>query len=156
MTPTFKALAIVATLGMAAPASAKPLSFTIDIRQFWGHNVYLAAYVVDPNGAYVSTLAVAGTRERYLADLSRWARMISRSGHGVDGSIGASLGAGTTLAQTVDVPDQLFNAGYTLRVETAVENQNYIPNDAAVALTDANNGKPVAGTGYINNLTIRF
>ncbi len=156
MTPTIKALALVAALGLASPVAAKTLNFTVAIKNYSGNNTYFAAYVVDANGGYVATLHAAGSRQRYLGDLSRWARLISRSGRGVDGTTGASVGSGQSVSGSVFIPDNMFNAGYVLRVETAVENQNYVPNDAAITLEDANNGKSVGGTGYVKSLSISY
>jgi hypothetical protein len=148
-------LAAVFGCSAAAPADAAPLSLTLTMKPYRGNPAYAAVYVLGPRGEYVSTLHVAGNRARYQADLTRWHRLMQRSGRGIDGTTGASAGAGRRVTTTVNVPDRLLNAGYTLHVETAVENGRSYPNDVTMPLDNAHMGRATAGTGYVATLTLR-
>ena len=79
-----KTATVVAVLGLAAPAQARPFNISITMDSYRGQEAYLAAYIVDANGQYVSTVLTAGTRSRYLADLSRWNRMVQHRVWSVD------------------------------------------------------------------------
>jgi hypothetical protein len=147
---------VVASLGVAAPALARPVDVTVEMAVYGGNRAYLAGYLVDPAGKYVGTVMVAGSRDKYFEHLSRWYRLFQRAGQPVDGTTGASIGTGETMNAHFDIPDSMLNAGYTLRIESAVENQNYFPDDAAVVMEDANNGTAKRGTGYIRNVTIAY
>ena len=151
-----KTATVVAVLGLAAPAQARPFNISITMDSYRGQEAYLAAYIVDANGQYVSTVLTAGTRSRYLADLSRWNRMFQRAGGRVDGFSGASIGSGQSIRTQIDVPDALLNAGYTLRIETAVEDKRYQPDEAAVLLADVNNGQHISGSGYVRTVTVSY
>lgn len=152
-----KAAAIVTALSVATPALAgQTLSLKGNIKSYYGNRAYAVAYIVDPNGRYVTTIYAAGSRAKYFRHLSRWFRMFSRSGKGVDGSTGASLGSRQSFSSRANIPSKMINAGYVLRVETAVEGQNYFPNDISIPLDDAHRGKSVQGNGYVNSMTVNF
>jgi hypothetical protein len=156
MSFSFKTAAVIAAVGLAAPATARPVDIALKMNSYSGQRAYLAAYVVDPKGQYATSLLIAGSNGNYLAHMDRWYRMIMRAGGKFDGTTGASIGSGETMKTRVEVPDAMLNAGFTLRVESAVENQNYVPNEAAVELSDANNGKSVAGSGYVQSMTVSY
>jgi hypothetical protein len=59
------------------------------------------------------------------------------------------VGAGRSLKVTVDLADALFDAGYKLNVDAAVEDMQDSPRDVSAPLTTAGAGKPVAGRRYV-------
>ena len=156
MSLTLKAVALAVGLAVASPVSAKPLSVVIEMASFNGPPAYLAAYITDPSGGYVSTVYVAGQRERFQADMRTWNRMLRKSGKAIDGTTGASVGRGGRISTSFEVPDALLNAGYTLHVETAVEDYGSVADDAVVPLSDANNGVAVAGKGNVGTATVSY
>jgi len=62
---------------------------------------------------------------------------------------GASVGAGRTLEISLDLADALFDAGYTLHVDAAVEDMRDSPNDVAIPLMSDGAGTPVRGRLYV-------
>jgi hypothetical protein len=74
----------------------------------------------------------------------------------IDGITGASVGAGRQLELTMDLADALFDAGYTLHIDAAVEDMRDSPNEVAVPLTAAGAGTPVSGRRYIADFTYGF
>jgi len=152
-----KAAALVVALSVASPAlAAKTLSFSGTMKSYSGNRAYAVVYLVDSDGQYVSTIYAAGSKGKYFKHLSRWKRMYARSGKGVDGSTGASLGSTQSFSSSVNIPDKLIDAGYVLRVETAVENQNYFPEDVVIPLDSAHNGAAVTGSGYVGTMKVDF
>lgn len=156
MTVYLKSAIAAAALTLAAPLQAKPMTVTVQMANFSGPPAYAAAYITDPKGNYVSTLYVAGYKSKYQADLRSWYRLIRRSGKPIDGTTGASVGRGRQFSTTVNVPDTLLNAGYTLHVETAVEDYGIQPDDAVVPLDDANNDKAVSGQRFVGAAKISY
>jgi hypothetical protein len=56
----------------------------------------------------------------------------------------------------MDLADALFDAGYTLHIDAAVEDMRDSPNEVAVPLTAAGAGTPVSGRRYIADFTYGF
>ena len=74
----------------------------------------------------------------------------------VDGITGASVGSGKTLKITVDITDALINAGYTVHVDTSVEDGDDNPSEIVAPLDASASGKPVAGAGYVKTFKATF
>ena len=70
----------------------------------------------------------------------------------MNGFTGAGVGAGRTLEITLDMADAVFDAGYTLHIDAAVEDVRDSPNEVAVPLTAAGAGQPVPGRRYAASL----
>ena len=53
----------------------------------------------------------------------------------------------------MELADALIDAGYEIRVDTAVEDQRDNPAEVRIPLTTKDKSKPVAGRGYIKSFT---
>jgi hypothetical protein len=135
-------------------AFAKDISISAHVAQHNGPNAYLAVYVTKADGTYVSTLAVAGSKQRYYREMRNWARGVAAAGGKIDGVTGASVGGGQTLNVNVQLADTLIDAGYQIRVDDAVEDGAVYSSDVVIPLTAANSGKPFTGQGYVDSLTV--
>ncbi len=155
MLKPFNALAVAVPLGLAgivglpAFADARPVKISTSLKAYGGNGAYLAIYITDASGKLQQTVRVAGSKAKYHRSLSAWYR---QSGGRIDGSTGASVGSGQALAVSVDIADALIDAGFQIRVDSAVEDMSDVPNDAIVDLKAANAGKPVSGKGYVQSL----
>ena len=147
------ALALTTALTLPGLALARPVTLTTTLTPYGGDGAYLALYVTDAGGAYVGSLWMAGDKSRYYEHLSDWYRATGGDTAQVDGITGASVGAGRTLEITLDLADALFDAGYTLHIDAAVEDMRDSPNEVAVPLTTAGAGTPVSGRRYIASFT---
>ena len=143
------ALALTTALTVPGLAMARPVTLTTTLTNYGGDGAYLALYVTDASGAYVGSLWMAGGSSRYYEHLSDWHRFTGGDTAQVNGITGASVGAGRTLEVTLDLADALFDAGYTIHVDAAVEDMRDGPNEVAVPLTTAGAGTPVSGRRYI-------
>jgi len=143
------ALAVTTALTMPGLATARPVTLTTTLSEYGGDGAYLALYVTDAEGAYAGTLWMAGGKSKYYASLTDWYRATGGDPAEIDGITGASVGAGRTLEITLDLADALFDAGYTLHIDAAVEDMRDSPNEVAVPLTTANAGAPVPGRRYV-------
>ena len=96
---------------------------------------------------------MAGGKSKYYEHLSDWYRATAGDTAQVNGITGASVGAGRTLEITLDLADALFDAGYTLHIDAAVEDMRDSPNEVAVPLTTDGAGTAVKGRRYIADFT---
>ena len=63
----------------------------------------------------------------------------------------ARLAGADRVASALDLADALFDAGYTLHIDAAVEDMRDSPNEIAVPLTSAGAGTAVQGRRYISS-----
>ena len=149
-------LAATLALSLAHGAEAAPITIQIQMADYSGRAAYLAGYVVDGQGAYVQTLFTSGGSDKYFKHLERWYRLFRKAGAGFDGMSGASIGSGEGKTLMIEMPDAFKNAGYVLRIESAVENQYDIPDEVEVPLDDASNGVAVSGKTYVGSVAVSF
>lgn len=143
------ALALTTALTLPGIAMARPVTLTTSLKTYGGDGAYLAIYVTDAKGAYAGTLWMAGGKSKYYEHLSDWYRATRGNTAEINGITGASVGAGRTLEITLDLADALFDAGYTVHVDAAVEDMRDSPNEVAVPLTAAGAGQTVQGRRYV-------
>lgn len=157
MKPILKTLAASLFLAsaIAAPGlvQARPVTLTTQLQSYSGNGAYLAFYLTDATGQYKKTLWVAGTKSKYYKHLRDWARGSGLKASEFDGVSGASVGSGRSLKVTVELADALIDAGYEIRVDSAVEDQRENPADVRAPLTKQGAGKPVPGRGYIKSFS---
>ena len=138
-------LAVTTALTAPGLALARPVTLTTKLNNYGGNGAYLALYVTDASGAYVGSLWMAGGKSQYYEHLSDWYRATGGNPAQINGITGASVGAGRTLKITLDLADALFDAGYELHIDAAVEDMRDSPSEVVVPLTTAGAGKPIAG-----------
>lgn len=150
------ALAMTTALTLPGSAMARPVTLTATLSNYGGDGAYLALYVTDPQGEYAGTLWIAGGKSKYYEHLSGWYRASGGNRAEIDGITGASVGAGRTLEISLDLADALFDAGYTLHVDAAVEDMRDSPNEVAVPLISTGAQKPVQGRRYVSTVGYSF
>lgn len=149
-------LALSTALTLPGLAQARPVKLVTTLNPYGGDGAYLALYVTDASGAYVGSLWMAGRKSKYYQHLSDWYRATGGDKAQIDGITGASVGAGRTLEVTLDLADALFDAGYTLHIDAAVEDMRNSPNDVSVALTTAGAATAVRGRRYVDSFSYVF
>ncbi len=150
------ALALTTAMTVPGLAFARNVTLTTTMNSYGGDGAYLAIYVTDPSGAYAGSLWMAGGKSKYYKHLTDWARATGGDKAEVSGITGASVGAGRSLEVSMDLSDALFDAGYTLHIDAAVEDMRDSPNEIAVPLTSDGAGKAVQGRSYIANFSYNF
>ncbi len=135
---------------------AREVTFTTELQRYSGDGAYVAIYLTDAKGQYQDTLWVAGEKSKYYKHLSGWARASGLRANEYDGITGASVTSGKTLTVTLDLADTYIDAGFQLKVDTAVEDMRDHRDDVVVPLTTEGAGKPSAGKGYVKTFTYSF
>ncbi|MBP9950196.1 MAG: DUF2271 domain-containing protein [Cypionkella sp.] len=156
MKSLFVALALSTALTIPVVVQAKTVNLTTTLTQYGGQGAYLAIYVTDASGAYAGSLWMAGGKAKYYRHLTDWARLSGGNSAEVNGITGASVGAGRSLDLSINLADELFDAGYTLHIDAAAEDMRESPNEIAVPLTTSGAGKAVKGRGYIASFQYGF
>jgi hypothetical protein len=144
-------ICLASCIALPGIAHARQVTLTTQLQNYGGEPAFLAFYVTDAKGQYKKTLWVAGKKAKYYKNLRDWARGSGLKTAEFDGVTGASVGSGKTLKVTVELADALIDAGYEIRVDSAVEDQRDNPADVRVPLTATGAGKPSAGRGYIKS-----
>ncbi|NDK35363.1 DUF2271 domain-containing protein [Rhodovulum sulfidophilum] len=103
------------------------------------------AYVTDASGAYAGSLWVAGAKAKYYKSLSDLCAATGGDSAEVEGIPGASVGAGRTLTVSLDLAEALFDAGYELHNDAAVEDLHDSPSEIVLPLGTEGLSRPVAG-----------
>lgn len=150
------ALVISTALTLPTIAQARMVTLTSNLKQYGGDGAYLAYYLTDAKGAYAGSLWMAGGKAKYYRHLSDWARLTGGDPGEVAGITGASLGSGQSGYLSLEIADALFDAGYTLHIDAAVEDMRDSPNEIALPLTSQGAGKTVQGSRYIADFSYRF
>lgn len=156
MKPLYAALALTTAIIAPGLAAARPVTLITNLAPYGGRGAYLAFYVTDASGAYAGSLWMAGGKSKYYRHLSDWTRLTGGDVAQVDGITGASVGSGQGLELTMDLADELFDAGYTLHIDAAAEDMRESPNEITVPLTTQNAGQPVQGRRYIADFSYAF
>lgn len=140
---------------MAAPALAQAQTLTLNtqLNDYRGNDAHLAIYLTDAQGQYQQTLWVAGKKPKYYKHLRDWARGSGLQRSAFDGISGASVGSGDNLSVAVELADSLIDAGYQIRIDSAVEDKRDNRAEVSVPLTRAGSGQPVGGNGYVESFS---
>ena len=146
-------LCLAGAIALPGLGQARPVTLTTQLKSYSGDGAYLAIYVTDAKGVYKKTLWVSGKKAKHYKNLRDWARGSGLRPSEYDGVSGASVGSGRVLKVTVDLADALIDAGYEIRVDSAVEDGRDNPADVRTPLTTAGAGKPAAGRGYVKSFT---
>ena len=144
---------LAGALALPVLVQARPVVLTTQLQDYGGNGAYLAFYLTDAAGKYKNTLWVAGGKTKYYKHMSDWARGGGLNTREFDGLSGASVGSGKSLKMTVEVADALIDAGYEIRVDSAVEDGRDNPSEVRVPLTKTGAGNPVKGRGYIRSFS---
>lgn len=152
MNKLFTIAGLLVSLCLSNIAIARELTITTTLNAYRGDGAYLAIYLTDANGKYARTLWVAGSKNKYYKHLLDWARGSGMRRTEYDGMTGASVTNGGSLTIKAEIDDALIDAGYLIRVDSAVENQRENRIDAEASLTSQGAGVPVTGRVYIKEL----
>src|SRR5690606_30616919 len=108
--------------------------------------------LIDANGEYVKSLFMEGDDKEWFPDLKDWWKFSNGSSEDVDAITGATIGNGQRNIISLALDASQVDKGYTIRFESAVENQEYFAIDAEVPVETATIRNKVDGKGYIRHI----
>ncbi len=121
----------------------------IQMTNYTGEGAYVVISLLDSEGNYVDTLYVQGDDDEWYFDISQWWDFYGKKRNNIDAITGATISGGNRAISVIEIPDDKIDAGYKIRFETAVEDQEYYPSDVEFELTAASINGKVAGKGFI-------
>lgn len=148
------ALAGATAAPLLAHAQPQPLTLDVTLKEYRGKDAYLAIYLTDADGQYQKTLWVAGKKAKYHRHLRDWTRGAGAQRTDFDGLTGASVGSGENLTVAVELEQALLDAGYEIRIDSAVEDKR--DNRAEVRLPLTREPGETTGSGYVDRVSYRF
>jgi len=143
MKSSFKILPMIAFTAFLIFAFSKPpetvsVKCLIQMINYNGEGAYVVISLMDPKGNYEETLYVQGKDKEWYSDITEWWKFYGKRRADIDGISGATIGGGERTISVIQVPKDKIDLGYSIRFETAVEDQEYYTDDVQIALTTAN------------------
>jgi hypothetical protein len=121
----------------------------IQMTNYTGEAAYVVVSLIDPNGNYEKTLYVQGDDEEWYHDISDWWKFYGKKRNNLDAITGATIAGGSRTISVIDIEDSKIDTGYSIRFETAVEDQEYYTKDVEFPLTSETVKSKQEGTGFI-------
>lgn len=135
---------------------AADATFLVQLNDYKGNEAYFSMYLVDDKGRYVRTLWVSGDNPRWYPEQPRWWKYLGRKPQELDAITGASTATGDRSVIRIKLEEEIIDAGYKIRIDTSVEDQQNYQEDVEVELASKNMKDKIPGTGYIRYLRFKW
>lgn len=126
----------------------------LQLVNYTGEGAYIIVSVIDGSGNYQETLKVIGEDEQWYPDLKNWHSFHKDSGQDIDGITGATIAGGERTVFSFYLDEKYLDKDYTLRIETAVEDQDYHLDDVNLPILSDKLTGTVEGSGYIRYIKL--
>lgn len=142
------------TAFLSIAALAQKAGFTkykcmVQMTNYAGEAAYIVVSLINPQGEYEKTLYVMGPDKKWYTHIKEWHKFNTKKPSNISAITGASVAGGDRSVTTFEIEDAKVDAGYQLRFETAVEDQQYHEKDIEIPLTKENLSKKTEGPNYI-------
>lgn len=134
---------------LASSAQTSKYKCMVQMTNYPGEGAYVAVSLIDPKGAYEKTIYVLGQNKKWYHDIKEWHKFQSKKQTNISAITGASVAGGDRSVLVMEIENSKINSGYTLRFESAVEDNEYHAKDLEMPLTKENLAGKTEGTGYI-------
>ncbi|PIB27537.1 DUF2271 domain-containing protein [Maribacter sp. 4G9] len=122
----------------------------IQLTNYEGEGAYIVVSILDGNGKYQETLYVQGDDNEWYRDLEEWWKNIYGIRRpNIDAIVGETVTGGQRKMTILNIPTEKIDAGYKIRFESAVEDQEYYKDDLEFDLTTENLTAKKEGKGFI-------
>ncbi|AXT62671.1 DUF2271 domain-containing protein [Aquimarina sp. AD10] len=121
----------------------------IQMTNYTGEGAYVIISLLDKEGDYYQTLYVQGEDEEWYHDIPEWWSFYGKRRPNIDAITGATISGGNRSISIIEIENDKIDAGYKIRFETAVEDQEYYKNDIEFELTSETIKSKVEGKGFI-------
>ena len=136
-------------VSFAQNGSTKKYKCMVQMTNYMGEGAYIVISLVDNKGVYDKTLYVMGSDKKWYKNLKEWQMSYAKKPANLSAITGASVSGGDRSVNVLEIEDSKINKGYTLRFESAVEDNKYYVKDLEFPLTTEKMSSKVDGTGYI-------
>lgn len=153
-TNTFKTapllvLIVFILFGFSTKTETSTYKCMIQMKNYTGEGAYIVVSLLNPQGDYIKTLRVLGDDDEWYFDIEQWWQFQGKKRANLDAITGATISGGERSINSIDIENDKINAGYKLRFETAVEDQEYYADDIESELTSEALKSKIEGQGFI-------
>ncbi|MGB0868203.1 MAG: DUF2271 domain-containing protein [Flavobacteriales bacterium] len=121
----------------------------IQMKNYSGEGAYIAISLLNADGDYEKTLFVQGEDDEWYHDITNWWKFHGKVRADIDAITGETISGGNRTISIIDIPSNKIDAGFKIRFESAVEDQEYYEKDVEFELTTENLQNKFDGTGFI-------
>lgn len=139
----------IAMLSFTTKTESTTYKCMIQMINYTGENAYVVISLINPEGAYEKTLYVQGDDNEWYHDITAWWKFYGKKRSSIDAITGATIAGGARTISVLEIEDSKIDAGYRIRFETAVEDQEYYTKDVEFLLTSESVKSKKEGKGFI-------
>ena len=139
----------IAMLSFTSVGESSTYKCMIQMTNYTGEGAYVVISLMNPDGEYEKTLYVQGDDDEWYHDISDWWNFYGKKRSDIDAITGATIAGGARSISVIEIDDSKINAGYSIRFETAVEDQEYYTSDVEFELTSETVKTKKEGSGFI-------
>lgn len=121
----------------------------VQMTNYIGEGAYVVISLINPDGHYEKTLYVQGDDEEWYNDITEWWKFQGKVRADIDALTGATISGGERAISVIQIEDSKIDAGYSIRFESAVEDQEYYTKDVQFLLTSESVKSKTEGSGFI-------
>lgn len=143
------AFVLIAFWSFKPHADVSSYKCMIQMINYSGEKAYVVISLMNPEGEYEKTLYVRGDDEEWYHDIPEWWQFYGKRRPNIDAITGATIGGGERSINILKIENDKIDAGYSIRFETAVEDQEYYKDDIQFELTSETVKSKVEGKGFI-------
>lgn len=121
----------------------------IQMVNYAGEGAYVIISLLDAERNYQKTLYVQGEDSAWYHDIPEWWSFYGKRRPDIDAITGATISGGKRTISVIEIENDKIDAGYKIRFETAVEDQEYYKDDIEFELTSETVKSKIEGKGFI-------
>jgi hypothetical protein len=121
----------------------------IQMTNYTGEGAYVIISLINPEENYEQTLYVQGKDSEWYSEITEWWKFYGKRRADIDAISGATISGGGRTVSLLQIPSDKIGTGYSIRFETAVEDQEYYTKDVQFELNAENIKSKIAGNGFI-------
>ncbi|QLG46285.1 DUF2271 domain-containing protein [Costertonia aggregata] len=155
MKPKFRilfiiALAFIITASFTRSEETVNYKCMIQLTNYTGEGAYVVVSLLNAENKYEETLYVQGDDNEWYRDIEEWWKNVyGIKRPDIDAITGATVSGGERSMTVLKIPVDKIDAGYKIRFESAVEDQEYYMDDLEFELTTENLKTKKEGKGFI-------
>ncbi|WP_405207699.1 DUF2271 domain-containing protein [Aquimarina sp. LLG6339-5] len=142
-------VAVFTLVSFTNESNTQNLKCMIQMVNYTGEAAYVVISLMKPDGEYDQTLYIQGKDSEWYSDITEWWKFYGKRRPDIDAISGATIAGGERTISIIKIPKDKIDAGYKIRFETAVEDQEYYKDDVEFELTTETIKSKVAGKGFI-------
>ncbi|MDN3664867.1 DUF2271 domain-containing protein [Algibacter miyuki] len=142
-------LVVFSLFGFKTISDSSTYKCMIQMTNYTGEGAYVVISLLNPEGEYEKTLYVQGDDDEWYSDIPEWWKFQGKTRTNIDAITGATVSGGGRTINVITIDNDKIDAGYKIRFESAVEDQEYYKSDVEFELTSATVKSKIEGSGFI-------